>query len=164
MSERLRQGLQQRNKREKKWQTPEGEGPSREGRTLADSQPQGGNSKRTGSPRVPWRTLERVKVNLRVRTQWGPPGNTPWVTGRADTRRQRRDVQPGTDQRTVPDPNGETKPSFRSRTSSPRPSRGDPIAKVGNPSGEKKPQEPVHQEPEVGRMAGRKQKKTPAQL
>ena len=53
MSERLRQGLPQRNKREKKLQTPEGEGPSREGRTLADSQPQGGNSKRNGSPRVP---------------------------------------------------------------------------------------------------------------
>ena len=53
MSERLRQGLQQRNKREKKLQTPEGEGPSREGITLADSQPQGGNSKRTGSPRLP---------------------------------------------------------------------------------------------------------------
>ena len=42
MCERLRQGLQQRNKREKKRQTPEGEGSSREGRTLADSQPQGG--------------------------------------------------------------------------------------------------------------------------
>ena len=33
----------------------------------------------------------------------------------------------------VPDPNGDTKPSFRSRTSRPRPRRGDPIAKVGNP-------------------------------
>ena len=59
MSERLRQGLQQRNKREKKLQTPEGEGPSREGRTLADSQPQGGNSKRTGSPRVPGEPTSR---------------------------------------------------------------------------------------------------------
>ena len=35
-----------------------------------------------------------------------------------------------------PDPNGDTKPSFRLRTNKPRPRRGDPIAKVGNPSGE----------------------------
>ena len=48
----------------------------------------------------------------------------------------------------VPDPHGDTKPSFRSRTSSPRPRRGDPIAKVGNPSGEEKPQELAYQEPE----------------
>ena len=62
MSERLQHDLQQRNKREKKLQTPEGEGSSREGRTLADSQPQGGNSKRTGSPRVPGEpTVKRRK-------------------------------------------------------------------------------------------------------
>ena len=50
----------------------------------------------------PWRTLERVQGNPTVRTHWGPPGHTPWVTWCADTRRQRRDVQPGTDQRTWP--------------------------------------------------------------
>ena len=61
----------------------------------------------------------------------------------------------------APDPNGETKPSFRSRTNNPRPRRGDPIAKVGNPSGEEKPQESVYQEPKGGRRAGRKHKKTP---
>ena len=64
----------------------------------------------------------------------------------------------------VPDPNGETKPSFRSRTNDPRPSRGNPIAKVGNPSGEEKPLEPVYQEPDGGRRAGRKHKKPQAQL
>ena len=67
MSERLRQGLPQRNKREKKWQTPEGEGPSREGRTLADSQPQGGNSKRTGSPRMPGEPTVRGRSHTRRR-------------------------------------------------------------------------------------------------
>ena len=59
----------------------------------------------------------------------------------------------------VPDPNRETKPSFRSRTNDPRPHRGDPTAKAGNPSGEKKPLEPVDQEPDGGRKAGRKHKK-----
>ena len=48
----------------------------------------------------------------------------------------------------VPDRKGETKPLFRSRTDNPRPRRGDPIAKVGNPSGEEKPKEPVYLEPE----------------
>ena len=53
MSERLRQGLQQRNKREKKWQTPEGEDQAeREELSLTRSLREG-NSKRTGSPRVP---------------------------------------------------------------------------------------------------------------
>ena len=66
----------------------------------------------------------------------------------------------------VPDPNGETKPSFRSRTNDPRPRRGDPIAKVGNPSGEEKPLEAleaVDQEPNGERRAGRKHKKPQAQ-
>ena len=67
MSERLRHGLQQRNKRKKKLQTPEGEKPSREGRTLADSQPQGGNSKRTGSPRVPGEPTVRGGSHTRRR-------------------------------------------------------------------------------------------------
>ena len=62
----------------------------------------------------------------------------------------------------VPDPNGETKPSFRSRTNYPRPRRGDPIAKVGDPS-EEKPLEPVDQEPNGGRKEGRKHKKLQAQ-
>ena len=38
----------------------------------------------------------------------------------------------------------------------------DPIAKVGNPSGEEKPQEPAYQEPKVGWRAVRRQKKIPA--
>ena len=36
----------------------------------------------------------------------------------------------------VPDPNRDTKPSYQSRTNNPQPRRGDPIAKVGNLSGE----------------------------
>ena len=62
-----------------------------------------------------------------------------------------------------PDPNGETKPSYRSRTNKPRPRRGDPIMKVGNPSREEKALEPVCPEPDGGRRAGRKQKKLQAQ-
>ena len=50
MSERLRHGLQQRNKREKKLQTPEGEGSSREGRTLADSQLREGTASAPAAP------------------------------------------------------------------------------------------------------------------
>ena len=32
-----------------------------------------------------WRTLEGAKDNLSSQTQRGPPGNTPWRTGRAET-------------------------------------------------------------------------------
>ena len=54
-----------------------------------------------------------------------------------------------TDQKS--DPNGDTKSSFRSRTcKEPRPGRGDPIAKVGNPSGEENPQEQGELEPDGG--------------
>ena len=63
----------------------------------------------------------------------------------------------------VPDPNGDTKPSFRSRTNDPRPRRGGPIAKVGNPSGEEYPLEQVDQEPDGGRRTGRKPRKLQAQ-
>ena len=62
-----------------------------------------------------------------------------------------------------PGPNGETKPSFQSRTNKPRPRRGDPIAKVGNPRREEKALEPVYPEPDGGRRAGRKPKKVQAQ-
>ena len=51
----------------------------------------------------------------------------------------------------APDPNGDTKPSFQSRTNDPRPRRGDPIAKAGNPSGEEDPLEQVDQKPDGGR-------------
>ena len=47
-----------------------------------------------------------------------------------------RGVRSNQEMTSVPDPNGDTKPLFRSRTNDPRPRRGDPIAKVGNPSGE----------------------------
>ena len=63
----------------------------------------------------------------------------------------------------TPDPNGDSKPSFRSRTNDPRPRRGDPIAKVGNPSGEEDPLEPGDQEPDGGRRTGKKPRKLPAQ-
>ena len=63
----------------------------------------------------------------------------------------------------APDPNGDTKPSFRSRTNDPRPRRGDPIAKVGNPSGEEYPLEQVDQEPDGGLRTGKKPRKLQAQ-
>ena len=63
----------------------------------------------------------------------------------------------------TPDPNGDTKPSFRSRTKEPRPRRGDPIAKVGNPSGEEDPQEQGELEPDGGRRTGKKPRKPKAQ-
>ena len=58
---------------------------------------------------------------------------------------------------------GDTKPSFRSRTNDPRPRRGDPIAKVGNPSGEEEPLEQADQEPDGGRRTGKKPRKLQAQ-
>ena len=63
----------------------------------------------------------------------------------------------------TPDPNGDTKPSFRSRTNEPRPRRGDPIAKVGNPSGEEDPLEQGELEPDGGRRTGKKPRKLKAQ-
>ena len=47
-----------------------------------------------------------------------------------------RGVRSNQELTSVPDPNGDTKPSFRSRTNDPQPRRGDLMAKVGNPSGE----------------------------
>ena len=62
-----------------------------------------------------------------------------------------------------PDPKGETKPSYRSRTNKPRHRRGGPIAKVWNTRREEKVLEPVYPEPDGGRRAGRKHKKLQAQ-
>ena len=61
------------------------------------------------------------------------------------------------------DPNGDTKPSFRSRTKESRPCRGDPIAKVGNSSGEEDPPEQGELEPDGGRRTGKKSKNLKAQ-
>ena len=61
----------------------------------------------------------------------------------------------------TPDPNGDTKPSFRSRTNEPRPRRGDPIAKVDNPSGEEDPLEQL--EPDGGQRTGKKHRNLKAQ-
>ena len=63
----------------------------------------------------------------------------------------------------APDPIGDTKPSFRSRTNDPRPRRGDPISKVVNPSGEEDPLEQVDQESDGGRRTGKKPRKLQAQ-
>ena len=63
----------------------------------------------------------------------------------------------------VPDPNGDTKPLFRSRTNDPRLRRGDPIAKVGNPIGEEDPLEQADQESDGGRRTGKKPRELQAQ-
>ena len=47
-----------------------------------------------------------------------------------------RGVRSNQELTSVPDPNGETKPSLQSRRNDLRPRRGGPIAKVGNPRGE----------------------------
>ena len=49
-------------------QTPEGEGPSKEGRTLADSLTQWGHSKRAGSPRAPRESSGRGRSLTRRRS------------------------------------------------------------------------------------------------
>ena len=77
-----------------------------------------------------WRTLERAKDNRSSWKQRGPPGNTPWGTGRAE-KLQTEVRGPARKLTSTPDPNGDTKPSFRSRTNDPRPRRGDPIVRLG---------------------------------
>ena len=62
-----------------------------------------------------------------------------------------------------PDPNGDTKPSVRSRTSDPRPRTGDPIAKVGTPSRGEYPLDQGDQEPDGVLRTGRKHMKLQAQ-
>ena len=74
-----------------------------------------------------------------------------------------RGPRPNQETDQTPDPNGDTKPSFQSRTKEPRPRRGDPIANVGNPGGEEDPQEQGELEPDVGRRTGKKPRKPKAQ-
>ena len=108
------------------------------------------------------RTLERAKDKRSPRPQRGPPGNPPRGTG--CTEKSQTKVRGLTRKLTMtPDPNGDTKPSLRSRTNEPRPRRGDPIVKVGNPSGEEDPLEQGELEPDGGRRTGKKPRKPKAQ-
>ena len=77
--------------------------------------------------------------------------------------RARRDARSIQELTSAPDPNEDTKPSVRSRTNDPRPHRGDPIAKVGNPSGNENPLEQVDQEPDGGRRTGKQLRKLQVQ-
>ena len=123
-------------------------------RTTPD--PEQGSWRRTSNQNMgQGRTMERAKYNRSSCPQRGPPGNPPRGTGCAE--------QPQTEGRGLtrkltitPDPNGDTKPSFRSRTKEPRPCRGDPIVKVGNPSREEDPLEQGEPEPDGGRRTGKK--------
>ena len=63
----------------------------------------------------------------------------------------------------TPDPNGDTKPSVRSKTNKPRPRRGDPIAKAGNYRGEENPPEQGELEPVGWRRTGKKPRNGKAQ-
>ena len=93
------------------------------------------------------RTLERATYNRSSRPQRGPLGNTARGTGCAE--KPQTEVRGLSRKLTMtPDPNGDTKSSVRSRTNEPRPRRGDPIAKVGNPSGEEDPLEQGELEPD----------------
>ena len=95
------------------------------------------------------RTLERAKDNRSSHPQRGPPGNPPRGTGCAE--KPHTEVRGLTRKLTITlDPNGDTKPSYRSRTNEPRPRRSNPIAKVGNPSGEEDPLEQGELEPDGG--------------
>ena len=77
-----------------KWQTPEGEGPSREGRTLADLQPQGGSQQAHQQPQV-------TKRNIRQRPKPHPkekapsPKNNLLTGGRAEQVDLEADLRPG---------------------------------------------------------------------
>ena len=104
------------------------------------------------------RTLERAKYNRSSRPQRGPPGNIPRGTGCAE--KPQIEVRGLTRKLTMtPEPNGETRPLVRSRTNEPRPRRGVPIAKIGNPSGEEDPLEQGELEPDGGRRTGKKPRK-----
>ena len=104
------------------------------------------------------RTLERAKYNRSSRPQRGPPGNPPRGTGCAE--KPQTEVRGLTRILTITlDPNGDTKPSFHSRTNEPHSRRGDPIAKVG----EEDPLEQGELEPDGGRRTGKKPRNLKAQ-
>ena len=66
-----------------RWQTPKGEGPSREGRTLADSQPQGGSKQAHRQPQVAKRIVrQRPKPHRKEKAP--SPKNNLLTGGRAE--------------------------------------------------------------------------------
>ena len=94
MSERLRQGLQLRNKLEKGDRPLKGKGPSREGRTLADSQPQGGSQQAHRQPQVTKRIVrQRPKPHLKEKAS--SPKNNLLTGGRAEQVDLEADLRPG---------------------------------------------------------------------
>ena len=108
------------------------------------------------------RILERAKYNRSSHPQREPPGNIPRGTGCAE--KTQTEVRSLTRKlTTTPDPNGDTIPSFRSKTNEPQPRRGYPITKVGNPSGEEDPLEQGELEPDGGRRTGKKPREPKAQ-
>ena len=66
-----------------RWQTPEGEGPSKEGRTLADSQPQGGSQQAHRQPQVAKRT-SRQRPKPHPKEKASSPKNNLLTGGRAE--------------------------------------------------------------------------------
>ena len=94
MSERLRQDLQLRHKREKGDKTPEGEGPSREGRTLADSQPQAGLQQAHRQPQDAKRIV-RQRPKPHPKEKASSPKKNLLTGGRAEQVDLEADRRPG---------------------------------------------------------------------
>ena len=77
-----------------RWPTPEGEGPSREGRTLANSQPQGGSQQAHRQPQVAKRIVrQRPKPHPKEKAQ--SPKNNLLTGGRAEQVDLEADLRPG---------------------------------------------------------------------
>ena len=77
-----------------RWQTPEGEGPSREGRTLADSQPQGGSQQAHRQPQVTKRIV-RQRPKPHPKEKAPSPKNNLLTGGRAEQVDLEADLRPG---------------------------------------------------------------------
>ena len=77
-----------------RWQTPEGEGPSREGRTLADSQPQGGSQQAHRQPQGAKRIV-RQRQKPHPKEKAASPKNNLLTGGRAEQVDLEADLRPG---------------------------------------------------------------------
>ena len=94
MSERLRHGLQLRNKREKGDRPRKGKGPSREGRTPAYLQPQGGSQQAYRQPQDGKRIV-RQRSKPHPKEKAPSPKNNPLAGGRVEQVDQEADRRPG---------------------------------------------------------------------
>ena len=118
-----------------RWQTPEGEGPSREGRTPADSQPQGGSQQAHRQPQDAKRIV-RQRPKPHPKEKAPSPKNNPLTRGRAEQVDLEADRRPG-------EHNGENQEPPKTRShSEDHPVRGSHRPRYKTPAGRKESRVP----------------------